>query len=359
MRLITVARKQWRERARADLWFLVLVQPLVFCLLWGFCASFELRDVPVAVLDGSGTRMSRQVVRELEASGAFKVAARVDSVAALDRDLVRGTATMGLVLPAHVGGARHADDPPVLVVADGSDANIATAGVADAVATVQAALDPTPAAAQPEVRAWYSPSLRSADVLLPGAMGYNLTFFFFYPAESLIAERRRGTLAALAASPVRAVDVWLGTLLPNLVFSLWGALVQLALMVLVAGVPFRGHGLTLLAGLTLLSVTHLNIGCALARVVPDTAKLTVYGLLTLFPVVVCSGFFIPRTFLPTWTQTLGEGMPLKHGLVFLRAVLLKGTDSPHELRVLLAFAAATSVLAFFGVRGLLRKGSVA
>ena len=67
-----VARKQWRYLSRTNLLYLVFTQPLIFCLVWGYCASLDLRDAPLAVLDQSRSPESRALLRELDRSGSVR-----------------------------------------------------------------------------------------------------------------------------------------------------------------------------------------------------------------------------------------------------------------------------------------------
>jgi ABC-2 type transport system permease protein len=345
-RALAIARKGFRHRLRDNFVFLVIVQPMIFCFVWGYCASLELRDVRVAVLDLSRGAEGREAVRALEATGTFTVAARVSSLAELERALVAG--------PRDRAGAprRAPAGASVAVLADGTDPLIAGRALA---AAVRALADPTGGPAV-TVRPWYHPSLRSRDLVLLGAVAYNLVWFLMYPAMLLMTERERGSLEALATTPVTTFELWLGTLVSSLAFALWGSLTQIALIVHVAGVPFRGELALLLVGLVLLGAIHVNLGCVLAVIARTGPQRTLLGFFFVFLMLAVSGFLIPSVSLPPVVRALGELSPLHHGLVFLRALFLKGADAVavrHELVALTAALAATTILALGSVRALL------
>jgi ABC-2 type transport system permease protein len=364
-RILAIASKEWRLRLRGDVVFLVFIQPLIFCLVWGYCTSLDLRDVKLAILDQSNSYESRRLVRDLQGAGTFTVAAEVENRSELERALTRGDATMGVVVaPTFARDLKRGRARPLEIVADGTDPNIATLGVSYAVSTVQSSLElqrvrggANAAGAGPSISAWYNPSLRSADIILLGAIAYNLMYFFFYAAQSLVDERRRGTLQVLAASPIRATELWLGLLLTNGMLAMWGTLSQIALMLFVVGVPFRGDAASAFLGMALLTVIHLNIGCLFPLFSKTPAQLTVYGLVFVFLAIAVSGFLLPLSYLPGWTQRLADAIPLKHGLIFVRAEFLKGRRAPRELEAMVAFAIGTSIAALLALRSLLTRST--
>jgi ABC-2 type transport system permease protein len=355
-RILAVALKEWRFQVRGGLWFLVLVQPVLLCVVWGYCASLDLRDVKLSVLDLSQSSESRALVRQFAASGAFQVADRPTSLGQVQRALESGEASMALVVPPRFASDLQRGRPALELVSDGTDPNVSSLGVSYAVATARAALalEPLPSSS---LRAWYNPSLRSPDLLLLGAICYNLAWLLMYPAHSLMDERERGTMAGLGATPLSSVQLWLGMQLAMGAIALWGTLTQIALIVGIAGVPLRGDPWLLLGGLGLFAFVHINVGCAMPLVARNAGQRTLYGLTGVFLAMSVAGFLIPQPFLPEWTRPIAEAVPLKHGLVFIRAVFLKGarfSSVVRELSALAVMAAASSALALYSLRRLLR-----
>jgi ABC-2 type transport system permease protein len=355
-RALAVAKKEWRFRVRGNLWFLVLVQPILFCLVWGFCASLDLRDVRLSVLDQSESSQSRSLVRQFDASGAFQVVQRARSLGQVERALESGEASMALLIPARFAVDERRGRPAVQLVSDGTDPNIATLGVSYGVAVAREALA-VERLPRPALRAWYNPSLRSPDLLLLGAICYNLFWLLMYPAHSLMDERERGTMNGLGATPLSAAELWLGVQLAIGAVGLLGTLMQVGLIVGLAGVPLRGDLWLLFGGMFLFAFVHINLGCAMPLIARNGGQRTLYGLVGVFLAMSVAGFLIPQPFLPGWTRPLAELVPLKHGLLFIRAVFLKGAglaSVARELTALTMAAAVTSVVALFSLHRLLR-----
>ncbi len=354
-RLFALTLKEWRCVVRREVVFLVVIQPVIFCLVWGFCATLELRNASLVVLDQANTHMSRDVVRGMEASGRFDIALRASSIEEVERAMVSGKASTALVIPhSFPTDLRRGRSGALAMFFDGTDPVVATTGESYALSTVQSTIGP--AGPESSVHAWYNRSLRSVDLLLLGAICYQMMFFAGYPAQSLLEERASGTLIPLSVSPVTTFELWFATVSANAVVALWGTLVQVALMIFVADVPFRGNGSLLLGVFALFTFIHMNIGCVMAWISGTVIRLTIIGLVVNLLFMAVSGFLIPSSYLPDWTQKIGEYVPLTHGLRLVRAVYEKGVGLEtvgDELRILGIFAIVTTGMALLAVRALL------
>jgi len=368
-RAMAIARKEWRHLSRTSLLYLVLTQPLIFCLVWGFSASLDVERVPLSVLDMARSPESRALVRELEGSGTFRVVERAASMAEVERSLESGEAGMALLVPARFGFRLGRGRSGMALVADGTDPNLANLGLSyggRVMAEAVAGRGPLrergapPLAKSASIRVWYNPSLRSRDVLLLGAICFNLMWFLAYPAFALLREREAGTFGVLGSTPLSPVSLWFGTILPYLAVALWGTLVQVGLTVFAAGVPFRGEGWVLLLGLALFSLAYLNLGCSLPLLLSRTAHATAVRLLIVFVTMAAAGYLLPISSLPASVRWTAELLPLKHALVLLRALFQKGSGAAEvagELAALAAFAAVSSLTALAAARRLLRSGA--
>ena len=70
-RVWAIARKTVRQRGRGNVVFLVLVQPILFCVVWGLCVSLELTDARVVLYAPRGGAEPRTVARALAATGVL------------------------------------------------------------------------------------------------------------------------------------------------------------------------------------------------------------------------------------------------------------------------------------------------
>src|ERR1044071_3098347 len=77
----------------------VLVVPVVQLLVLSNAATFEIRNTPIHVVDLDRSTASRGVVNRLAANGHFEIVDDTPSVDRGDEGLLRGTATMVVVIP--------------------------------------------------------------------------------------------------------------------------------------------------------------------------------------------------------------------------------------------------------------------
>jgi ABC-2 type transport system permease protein len=362
-RIAFVALKEWRFFRRGTLAYAVLALPVILSVVWGYCISLDIEDAPLAVLDAAGGPEARALVRGVESTGAFRVAARADSQADFERALVRGEAVAGLAIPASLG--RDLDRGRAArarLVADGTDATIAGEGLDYATRAVGRADLPRPSPRPADaprvdarVRTWYARSLRGRDFLLLNAVIYYLLAIIYNPSGSLMTDRDRGALACLRGTPLRAVELWLGVVVTHVGVALWGALVQIG-AALACGVPFRGSAGVLLGGLALVALTHVNIGCTIPGFASRLEQRTVLVTLFTFVTIAFSGYLLPLEFLPAWVRPIADALPVTHGLALVRGAFLKGADAAalrHALVALGTLAAGSSAAAVLVLRSLL------
>lgn len=365
-RIAMIAVKEWRFFERGTLVYAVLFLPLILSFLWGVCASLALEDANVAVQDESHSQEGRELVRALERAGPFHVTARPDSAAGLERALVAGVADLGVAIP--VGYAKNLSRgraAPVLVVANGADASIANEGLDYAARTIAHAgpARPRVAPARPprvaaSVRTWYARSIRGRDFLLLNAVAYNMLVIIYNPSSSLMNDRQRGALGLLRGSPIRAWELWAGIALTHGAIAIWGALTQIGIAILAYDLPFRGGAPLLFGALALLALAHVNLGCAIPALVKRLEHRTV--LVTMFQLLAISlsGYLLPLEFMPQGARVVAEAIPLRHGLMLLRGIFLKGADAAalgHAFCMLALFAAGSSIVAILCIRAVLRE----
>jgi len=89
VRLRAIARKEWIQLKRdTRSVILAFVLPLFLLLFFGYAITWDVNDIPVAMLDQDRTPQSRALVEALESSGYFTVTEYLESAAAIDERLV-------------------------------------------------------------------------------------------------------------------------------------------------------------------------------------------------------------------------------------------------------------------------------
>ena len=137
-------------------------------------------------------------------------------------------------------------------------------------------------------------------------------------------ERELGTLEQLLVTPVRSVEIILGKALPVLLLAYLNFVLMLLLVVFVFKVPMRGSWALLLG----IAFFYLLIEMVWGLMISAISKTQVQALLLAFTLmmveVVFAGYAFPVENMPWLLQRIANFVPIKHWLLILRSILLKG-----------------------------------
>ncbi len=347
---------------------LALAVPVAMLFIFGWAINTDVKHVPTAVFDQSGSVEARQFLEAMENSQYFAMRYWTRSDGELTRLIDRGSAKVGVVIPPDFARRLARQAAEVQVIVDASDPQVATSainaasslGAQRSLEIVSRTLEGTPLGRRTgvpfdvRVRAWYNPDLVSAIFIVPGLIGALLMQTTITAmAVSVVREREKGTLEALIVSPIRRWELLLGKIIPNLLVAYGQMTMALIVAHFVFDVPIRGS-LPLLYGLALVFMMGtLGIGIfvsAAARTVPQAMQM---AFLTFLPSIYLSGLLFPIEGMPTGAQYLASIIPLTYFLRIVRGIILKGIgfgDLWPSLLPLLAFGVVIFSLAVIKFR---------
>ncbi|MBI5628331.1 MAG: ABC transporter permease [Candidatus Rokubacteria bacterium] len=318
---------------------LALAVPVAMLFIFGWAINTDVKHVPTAVFDQSGSVEARQFLEAMENSQYFAMRYWTRSHGEITRLIDRGSAKVGVVIPPDFARRLARQAAEVQVIVDASDPQVATSainaasslGAQRSLEIVSRTLEGTTLGRRAgvpfdvRVRAWYNPDLVSAIFIVPGLIGALLMQTTITAmAVSVVREREKGTLEALIVSPIRRWELLLGKIIPNLLVAYGQMTMALIVAHFVFDVPIRGS-LPLLYGLALVFMMGtLGIGIfvsAAARTVPQAMQM---AFLTFLPSIYLSGLLFPIEGMPTGAQYLASIIPLTYFLRIVRGIILKG-----------------------------------
>ncbi len=334
-RLLAMARKeavQLRRDPRSMV--LAFVLPVFLLLFFGYAITWDVRNIPLAVVNEDGGQRSRELIESLEGSTFFSVAEYLGSRAGINDQLSTGGVVGVLVIPADFtrklsSGQR----APVQLLLDGSDANTATIALnyADAILArysqnVLLRGQEVTLPVNVVARVWYNPTLASRNMIVPGLIAVIMSIIAAMLTSLTIArEWERGTMEQLAATPVGRLEVVFGKLIPYLAIGIFDVAVTILAGIIIFGVPFRGNVL-LLAGMTLMFLAGaLGLGIFISAVLKSQVLATQVALVaTYLPALLLSGFLFDINAMPTLLRLVTLIVPARYYVAVTRGVLLKG-----------------------------------
>jgi ABC-2 type transport system permease protein len=361
-RVLAIVRKELRQIFRDPRTKrVVFAAPIIQLVLFGYAVTTDVQNVTTYVVDHDATTASRALQDVFTSTGHFRIVARSQRPADLAAALDAGRAVIGLEIP--VGFARDLASgrgARVQVLVDGTHSNTATVAQGHAARIIQefgvrygAPAAPgqrggpaaTDAGVDLRARAWFNPDLESRVYNVPAIVGVLLLLMcLLLTALTVVRERELGTLEQLLVSPLTPGELMLGKTIPV-------ALIALADLVLIAvvavawfDVPFRGSAVALLLASLLLILASLGLGLFISTVSRTQQEAFMGMFLVMLPAIILSGFMYPVHTMPAFFQYLSWLNPLRHFLITVRGIFLKGHGVPDLLPQLLILAAMAAVV---------------
>jgi ABC-2 type transport system permease protein len=334
-------RKEFRQirRDSRSLIFMIFL-PAFLLVMFGFALSFDVKHIPLAVVDQDGSRQSRELVEKFGATEYFNIRAVLSRTAEIDGLMAREKIRAALVIPpAYSRDLLAGRSPSVQFLVDGANALSGTTAAGYAAAILQNHSQKVTLEAlakhglggmvrplQTGVRVWYNPELRSARFLVPGLMAFVLMVILTTStAFSIVREKERGTMEQIAVSPLPAAALIIGKLIPYIIISLASAHIVLALGWALFGVAVKGSYFLLLLTIVLFLISGLGQGILISSITRTQQVAFLLSVLTtILPTFILSGFVFPVRNMPPFIQAITYLIPAKYFLVSLRAIILKG-----------------------------------
>lgn len=332
---------------------LALGIPLFQLILFGSIDT-NIKHVPTVVFDQCRCPQSRALLDELVATRTFEIKMMVNSHDELRESIVAGKARVGLEIPPDY--ARHrlqGTEATFLVLIDGSDNTVASQalGAIDGLALTQSLrelqrkLNITTLPVSPRPQVLFNPDTRSANLLIPGLIAILLTFSgTLLTAYAIVRERERGTLEQLMVTPVSAVGLITGKLVPYLVLAFCQLVLVLFLMTTLFRVPIHGSVL-LLAALSLIYLTSLlSLGLMISARSATQIEATQAAQAILLPSIMLSGYIFPLSSLPAPLRLLSRALPATHFIAISRGIIIRGAGFRDLLGEVVSLAVISIVL---------------
>jgi ABC-2 type transport system permease protein len=352
---------------------IALVLPVIQLVLLGYGARLDATHIPVYVFDQEGSQNSQALLKGFQASQYFNVVKAVNNYRVLVRAIDSDQCKLGVVIPWDFSERLDdAGDVRVQALLDGTDNNSAqlAEGYAQAVvARYSANLErqwfarqglASAAVPQPisvDYRTWFNEELESKNFIIPGTVALVMALIGAMLSSLTIArEWERGTMELLIATPVTALEIMIGKLLPYLIIGLADAALCTLFAVAWFGVPFRGGLGAFFLTTTLFLIAILSIGYLISVRTKSQLGASQYGLLvTLLPTAMLSGFAFPIDQMPAPIRVLTYLLYSRYYVTSLKRIFLGGAgirDLTGEITAMLLYAV---VVVFLATRALRKR----
>ena len=371
-RLIVMARKETLQILRDSRSLgIVIVMPVVLVMLFGYGVNLDLKGLPVYVYDQDGSQQSQDLLKRFQASEYFQVVRAVSNYGELTRALDDGSAKMGIVIPWDFSQKLNKGAPvQVQALVDATDDNTANVLIGYAQAVVQGysseiqlnwlrgrGVSVQSAPISVETRTWYNEDLESSAFIIPGVLALVMSVIgAFLTSLTIAREWERGTMEQLISTPVSAVEIMFGKLLPYFILGMADTLVSALIAIGWFRVPFRGSYLTLLGSSAMFMIVVLSMGFFISVLAKrQFAASQIALLVTFLPAFLLSGFLFSIEQMPIVLQWITRIVPARYYMSVLKKIFLKGTPTTLLYADLVPLALFALVLAILATRSFHKK----
>jgi len=340
-RVFAVLKKEFLQVFRDPrMKIVIFVSPVVQILIFGYAATMDITNIPMAIYDVDNTKESRDVARDFTYSKYFKVTKYLSEESQVNHVIDHGRVLC--VLKFDKGFSRDLvgdRTAQVQLIVDGTDSNAAQIIVGY---SNQIILNYNNRALRdrghvylknlnivPQVdlrdRHWFNENLISRNYYLPGVIVLIVSIMaLLLSAMAIVREKEIGTMEQLMVSPLKPIELMVGKVVPFGIISL----VQVILVTLIGnmwfGVPMRGSVPLLFVSTLIYLLTALGCGLLISTICSTQQEAMMSVFLFYFPVTLLSGFAYPIANMPEVIQYLTLVNPMRYYLVIVRDIFLKG-----------------------------------
>jgi len=305
---------------------MILFFPVFFLLLFGYAVSFDVKHLPMAVLDQDKSAASREFILKFTRSGYFDLKENLSSASQFEDRLDSGKAKIIFNIPK--GFSKNmvaARKTQVQVLLDGSDPLVASSALAY-ISAIAEDLYQGRLSVNLETRIWYNENLRSLNFFIPGLICVILMMMSAtLTSLTIVSEKEEGTMETLVVSPVTKNELMLGKILPYVIIALLDVVLVVAVGALWFHVPIKGSLILLFFSSFIFLLGAMGIGLMISVNARSSQEAIMIALLaTVLPTFLLSGFVFPIENMPWVLQAISHLIPARYFLVMLRGIFLKG-----------------------------------
>ena len=305
---------------------MILVGPIIlYVILFGYIATFNLNHVPYALLDLSRTQASAEFVRRIDQSPAFERVETLSSAADISRAVEEGRSLVVVAVDADFGRDL-ADGRPgrVQVIIDGR--NSTTAQLAAGYLSVMAQDAAARSGAAPPlvvIRFLYNPNNITQWFIMPGLIVMlSMLQVIVLSSLSVAREREQGTFEQLLVAPFTVNELVVSKMIVPAAIGIFQSTLIFAIDVWWFEIPLAGSVLKIYAVLVIFIISIVGLGLAISAFSRTMQQALLTAFVLLVPMVLLGGLFTPVENMPRWLQLLTYADPLRFALLAVRRAYL-------------------------------------
>ena len=315
--------------------FVIIGPPLIQFFIFGYAATYDLKNVSFAVFDESRTPASRQLLSRFDGSENFRRVKTLSNDREIDTIINRQKVRLVIHIGPEFARRIHSGRPAaVQVIVDGRNSNVALIALGYIGAIVEqynqelvktGVVTPNGPGVLLVDRPWFNANLQSRWYIVSALGGIiSMVVVMILTSLSVAREREFGTFDQLLVAPFMPGEILIGKSVPGMFFGLIDALIFCLGAVHWFGVPFRGTITALILAFSCFIITIVGVGLLVSSLSMTMQQALLGSFVFMMPSVILSGFATPIKNMPRWLQIATLGNPLRHIIAALREIFLEG-----------------------------------
>jgi len=325
--------------------YLAFFIPLLLILLFGYALSLDVENVKTVVVDHDKSRLSRDLIRKIEASAYFRITAHLPNTKAVAKYLDHGWATMALVIPPGWAGDIEADrESPLQIIFDGSDPNFAGLARGYISAFIEdfnqdqliqflnrKGMERIKSPVEGRIRVWFNEDLESRNFIVPGIIAIIIMIVGAMLTSLVIArEYENGTMETIRSLPVRAGEFLLGKAIPYFFIGLTDVLIAIFMGQVLFGVIMKSSFWLMVLASSVYLFVALSLGLFISVVTKSQLVANQMAVLfTYLPSLLLSNFVFPVVNMPVILQKVTYIVPATYFIDILNGLYLRNLGMTH------------------------------
>lgn len=326
-----LARKELLATLKEKTSRMILVGPLLlYILLFGYIASFNLERVPYALCNQSNSAYAAQFVQAIDNNGIFQRVSTLQSIGEISKAIEESNALLVIVIPqTFTQDLQRQQATDIQVLVDGRNSTTAQLAVGY-LSTIAEIFNVRVLGIEHRLsaRLLFNPNAITQWFIMPGLIVMlSMLQVLVLSALSVAREREQGTFEQLLVSPYRTIDLLLAkAYIPMLIGLFQGTLIFL-IDLFWFDIPMTGSVWNIYLVLIIFITSVVGLGLAISASSNTMQQALLWVFVFMVPMVLLSGLFAPVENMPQWLQLLTFADPLRFALVAIRRVYLVGIGS--------------------------------
>lgn len=318
---------------------MMLAVPIIQLIVLPFAADYEIKQMNLAVVDMDHSTYSRELIREMTASGYFQLANYSASFPEAKEAVERNEADLILEIPAHFERDLVREDGATLAV-HANAINQVKGGLSQMYAGqiirrfnnhirtewLQWPRFSPVALLSIEPQLWFNPHIDYHLFMVPGILAVLITMVgSFLASMNIVQEKEAGTIEQINVTPIKKYQFLLGKMIPFWVLGMITLTIGLIVAYLIYGIVSVGPLWVVYAFSAFYLVAVLGIGLLISTFADNQQQATFVSFFFVMVFILMSGLYTPVESMPGWAKVIAYANPVTYMIQVVRGVMIKGS----------------------------------